>query len=139
MLDWQFSRIASPVHDLCYFLLGATTKHLRDRYLEQFIVTYYQSLSDTISLCGSDAEKLFTFDQLQQQFKQFGKFGLLTAPTVIKYTISDSIVDIDSFSENFNPTESSSETMATFNEKTQNIFKERFTDAFFDASQYGWI
>lgn len=46
LLDWQFSRYASPVTELVLYLLCSTTKELRDKHYDQFLKIYYDSLSN---------------------------------------------------------------------------------------------
>lgn len=45
MLDWQVSRIASPVLDIVYFIFSCTTKELRDAHYDDFLKTYHNTLS----------------------------------------------------------------------------------------------
>ena len=48
LIDWQFTRYASPVTDLVIFLFCSTSKELRDQHLEHFLQIYHQSLSDLL-------------------------------------------------------------------------------------------
>lgn len=45
MLDWQVSRIASPLLDVMYFIFSCTTKELRDAHYDDFLKTYHHTLS----------------------------------------------------------------------------------------------
>lgn len=45
MLDWQVSRIASPVLDILYFIFSCTTKELRDAHYDDFLKTYHNTLA----------------------------------------------------------------------------------------------
>lgn len=49
LLDWQFSRYASPVTDLVLYLFCSTTKELRDQHYEEFLKIYHASLSDLLT------------------------------------------------------------------------------------------
>lgn len=44
-LDWQVSRLASPIIDITYFVFLSTTKELRDAHYDDFLKVYHQSLS----------------------------------------------------------------------------------------------
>lgn len=54
LIDWQFSRYACPVTELVIYLLCSTTKQLRDKYYEDFLQIYYNSLSDFLMRCSDD-------------------------------------------------------------------------------------
>lgn len=49
LIDYQFSRYASPVIELVLYLLCSTTKELRDKYYDDFLNIYHKSLSDFLS------------------------------------------------------------------------------------------
>lgn len=49
LIDWQFSRYASPVTDLVLYLLCCSTKELRDQYHDEFLKIYHETLSDMIT------------------------------------------------------------------------------------------
>lgn len=48
IIDWQFSRYASPVTDLMLYLLCSTSKQLRDKHYDEFLRIYHESLSDLL-------------------------------------------------------------------------------------------
>lgn len=48
MLDFQISRYASPVTDLCYFIFCCTSGEFRQKYYEDILKVYYNSLSQLI-------------------------------------------------------------------------------------------
>lgn len=89
ILDWQFSRYASPVLDVLYHIVSSTRKSLRDRSYGDLLNIYYNSLSDTIRKLGSDPEKLFSLTDFQSELKACGKFallmGMLTLPFVFAH------------------------------------------------------
>lgn len=45
LIDWQLSRYASPVLDLVYYIFISTTRELRGRHYNNYLKTYYGSLS----------------------------------------------------------------------------------------------
>lgn len=49
LLDWQFSRYASPVTEIVIYILCSTTKELRDKHYEDFLKIYHESLTDLLS------------------------------------------------------------------------------------------
>ena len=78
------ARFGSPVIDLLYFIFSSTTKKLRDAHYEDLIQIYYDTLASTMKALGSDPEKWFTFNDMQDQFKQFGVYGVHTAVMLLQ-------------------------------------------------------
>lgn len=56
---------------------------MRDKEYNNLIGVYYESLSQTIKLLGSDPEKLFTRENLNEELKRFGNFALIVTPLFI--------------------------------------------------------
>lgn len=139
-LDWQLSRFGSPVLDLSYYFITSTTKEFRSQHYDHLIEIYYKSLNEIVRLCGSNAEQLFSWHDLQEQFKKFGKFGLVSAPMVLQTIVSDpeNINSMESLADNLN-SNSGSKDMATLNDRTERMFKERITDAIEHAIKYNWV
>lgn len=48
LLDWQLSRLSSPIIDVIYFISLCTTKELRDVHYDNFLKIYHESLSEHI-------------------------------------------------------------------------------------------
>lgn len=64
-LDWQLSRLASPIIDITYFIFLSTTKELRDTHYNDFLKIYHQSLSAHI-------QRYIYFNlKFLMEFKQF--------------------------------------------------------------------
>jgi hypothetical protein len=74
-LDWQVSRLASPVVDISYFIFCCTDAKLREA-LPSLLQIYHTTLMRHIKVLGSDGEKLFSFQQLEAHMKKYAKFGL---------------------------------------------------------------
>lgn len=117
--------------------MSSTTKELRDQYFDEFLQIYHSSATGIIRLCGSDPDELYTFNDLQNELKEFGIYGVLMAPFLLQIIVSEpkNIVDMDSYAENFGE----STEMATLDDESEPRFKKRFTDVFHDAKRYGWI
>lgn len=92
LIDWQISQWCSPAMDLSHFLFASTEKELRDKHYDELLRVYYQSLSALLRRLGSDPEKLFKFNDLQEQLRKFSYYGLIMAPLVI--TISNNFDDV---------------------------------------------
>lgn len=89
LLDWQQARAGSPALDLAYFIFTCTDKPLRDQYYDHLIREYYESLSSFLRELGSDPDKLFPFEVLQEHLKKFCVFGLFVAITILYGVISE--------------------------------------------------
>lgn len=48
LLDWQTSRVASPITDIVYFMFICTSKKLRDNHYESLLNEYHDHLSTHI-------------------------------------------------------------------------------------------
>lgn len=78
-------------------MFSSTDSELRTEYYDRFIKIYYKNFVNTLEKLGSNAEKLFTFNDLQAQLRRFGKYGLLLAPMLVQVATSDpnEIPDLD--------------------------------------------
>ncbi|XP_068896135.1 uncharacterized protein [Tenebrio molitor] len=88
-LDFQISRLASPVYDLSYFLFTCLSEDDIPNF-DEIVNVYYESLSEFLRKLGSDPDKMFPFEELQKQWKRFSLFGLTMLPAIIKICLSDS-------------------------------------------------
>lgn len=135
MVDFQLLRWTSPVIDISYFLCTSTTSDIHQRY-NDLLHIYYNSLATFLTRLGSDPRELFTFEDLQDQFQQFGKYGLIFAPILVGVMVSDSkdIIDMDSIKHD---TEANG--LVTLNEKTKILLKERMSSVIQLAINSGWV
>lgn len=100
-VDWQAGRCCSPVLDLTYAIFSSTDKSFRDQHYETLLNTYYSSLCATVRKLGSDPDKLFAFNDFQQQLREFGEYPLLfgTIAIAVRVAKADSIENLDDFAE----------------------------------------
>lgn len=127
--------------DLSYFLMSSTDKALRDRHYDEFIRIYYDNLAQTIRKCGSVPEQLFTFADLQSEFKKFGKYGVIMAPCLLQVLVSDpsNIVDMNVLANCDADDGSANKNIANLDENSLVKYKQRLSDVIADAKKYGWI
>ncbi|KAF2904036.1 hypothetical protein ILUMI_02133 [Ignelater luminosus] len=135
LLDWQLARAGSPVLDLAYFIFACTDKPLRDEHYDHLIQEYYESLSSFLHELGSDPDKLFPFEVLQEHLKKFCVFGLYMA-IMILYVINSEVEEIPDF-HNITDTE---ECMEEWRYETKNIEKyyERMRGVILDFIKFGY-
>lgn len=100
ILDWQLSRLGSPALDLSYFIFSSTDKHFRDKYYDEIIREYYNTLSSFLIELGSNPEELFPYHVLKEHLQTFSVFGLFMAVQIIYLILSDNeeIPDLHNFS-----------------------------------------
>lgn len=76
LLDFQFCRESTPVHDLSYFFYSGASKEDLDN-LESHLRTYYNSFSNFVKKLGGDPNEIFSFEVLLNEWKQNALMGVL--------------------------------------------------------------
>lgn len=127
--------VASPAIDISYYLLSSTTKELRVRY-KDLLKVYHDSMSTLLIKLGSDPTKLFPFDELENQLKRFGIYGVTMAPILLQVIVSDpkNITDMNVIDENTEVFD-----IATFDNSSRDTYRRRVSDALQDAITFEWI
>lgn len=102
-MDWQVPRYSSPVTDIVYFLFCCTSKELRDKHFDSLIKLYHSTLTDLLERfviilstnilniyvindffrLGCNPDRLFPFEALQEQFKNFGLLAVCMSALMI--------------------------------------------------------
>ncbi|XP_066154259.1 uncharacterized protein [Euwallacea fornicatus] len=103
-LDFQVSKIGSPVLDLSYHFYS-TASGSEHQYFDTLLRIYHNSLSSTIKQLGSDPDKLFPYEELIRQWKEYSLFGCLLAMLILTVALSEKedTFDIESMTdENIN-------------------------------------
>lgn len=97
-LDWQINFFGSPAVDITFNLFTSTDKVLRDKEYDNLIKLYYNSMSNTVRLLGSDPDELFTYEDLLSELKRCGIYALLLVPLVLQVLLANSS-EIPNFDE----------------------------------------
>lgn len=97
LIDWQLSQFGSPALDISSFLFCTLSPKLRNDHFDDFINCYYKAFQRTLTKLGSDAQKLFTYDNLQDQLRRFSIYAMYVAPIIIGIVTSDqnNVPDVD--------------------------------------------
>lgn len=134
-LDWQLTRYVSPSIDLTYYLFTSIDKAVRDKEYDNLLRFYYESLSKTVKLLGSDPDKLFTFDDLQDELKKYGMFTLTTAPMIIQTSLADSseMLNLNEMNDKTETENSRQELITGLNETAQSEYDRRLNEVFEDV------
>lgn len=142
LIDWQLSRYCSPVVDILYNLLAATNKEFRENYWKELIDLYYSSLSSIVRKLGSDSDKLFTYANLDNEFKKFGKFGIVFGLVIIQFllTTPENLKDLDAFTETIK--QNGKDVLFQnhgMDDSVKDIYSQSINDIITDMLEYGYI
>ncbi|XP_018563024.1 uncharacterized protein LOC108904829 [Anoplophora glabripennis] len=88
ILDWQISKLHSPVLDLSYFIYSTCSEE-QLRHFDELLDTYYSSFSVFLKDLGCDPEKLFPFCTLRRHWKKYSLHGVLLTTSFLHVTICD--------------------------------------------------
>lgn len=89
MIDFQLTREANPVHDLSYVFYSDGDKAIFDN-LNTFLRIYYESFSKILCDLGSNPTKLYSFKQLQKDWKTYSRFGVIFSLIICKIKLLNS-------------------------------------------------
>lgn len=116
---------------------------MRDRHYNQLLGIYHTNVTAVVSACGADIEKLLPFEQLHQQLRTFGRYGVVMAPILLQVIVADSsqIVDMDAMAlELSKPGGRNKEVeISKFDEASLEMYRQRLGDVIDDALRLGWI
>lgn len=136
ILDWQIIRYVSPAVDLLYNIFSSTDKAFRDKEFDNLIKLYYETLSKTVKLLGSDPEKLFSFNDLQNELKRCGNYALIMPPQVIQYALADeSSLNLEHVFDNV---DGHSDLITGLKESAQKKYEERVNGIVEDIVRLGY-
>lgn len=128
------TRLGSPALDLTYFLFSSTDRSQRSAQMQALLRDYHTACSELIGACGSDAEKLYSFEDVLQQIRLFGGHALTVAPMMIGVMVSESkdITDMDEYADAME-TGGEVEYFLKFNDKSTGDFVDRLGGVIDDA------
>lgn len=87
-LDFQLSRLGSPLLDVAYYFYSIAPKHAlvdTDRYLK----IYYKSLAESLQKFECDPDEVFPFDLIKQHWRKYSKFGLVLSAVLFRIALCD--------------------------------------------------
>lgn len=89
---------------------------------------------------GSDPEKLFSFNLMQEHLQKFGKFGFILATVVLPLLGTDkgNGLNIDGIADNTGNHEDS-QIFDSFYKNSKNKFNTRLRDVAIDMIQLGYV
>lgn len=142
LLDWQFARPMSPADDFVMYLCSSTEKPLRDQHYDEFLHIYYDSLAAIVRRCGSDPDKLFTFDDFRGTLQTYGDYGVLEAALTVSIMVTDDGVPSadgrTKSDERLEPAEEDGH-FVYFTPREEELYRKRLGDVLADARRYKWF
>lgn len=138
LLDWQILRHISPAFDVLYNIFTSTDKALRDKEYKNLVKLYYDTLAKTVELLGSNPEELFTFEDLQSEFREYGNFVLVLAPVLLSVILADTseIVNLDEMCDKV--AEGTSQQNVINGLKREAEYEQRLSDVIEDITRLGY-
>lgn len=88
-IDYQLSRIASPVTDIAYVLCFSAELEVFENRLSDILNVYYETLETSLSRMGCSIEKCFPKEVFQEHLKRCMGYGLMMGMCVIPMTYTD--------------------------------------------------
>lgn len=133
-------RYSSPALDVLYNIFTSTGKNLRDKHIEELLQAYHKSLSDMIRHLGSDPDKLFTYEDFQNELRKFGDYVLLFGPMIIRAKVADGgdLRDMDEYCAALYRGEDI-DLFKDYDDDKQAIYGKFINDAIGDFFEYGFI
>lgn len=133
-------RYASPVVDILHIIFTSTDTQFRAREYHNLIRCYYDSLSSTIRQLGSDPERVFSFDDLQNELKRCGKVAALIAPYMLRVILAQP-KDIRNYDQMNDADKEAKENKNHYqlDDGADIAFRERFSAIVADLISYGYL
>lgn len=123
--------------DLLNCIFSSTNKALRDSEYTNLLKLYYESLSKTIRMLGSNPDNLFTFENLQDEMKGCGNSALFFAPAVIAVSI-DGILNFKESFDKITNRESEQNSVCDTKTESQLQYSERLEGLLDDIVNFGY-
>lgn len=139
-MDYQTVAYASPVYDIFHNLFHSTDKALRDKEFDNLLTLYYETLSKTVRMLGSDPDELFTLANLRDELKRFGNYTLIMGPLWILET-QQQPGSHDLFTDDkFDKTDNGKNELTLFSDLRENgqEFARRINDLLEDVVRLGY-
>lgn len=139
-VDWQLGYYGPVSEDLLLNIFNSTDSQIRKNHYKHLLKTYYSSLSETVKKLGSDPNKLFTYDDLQSQFKIFGQISLMRSAPLTLNTLASAkdVEDMEKYVELIRRGENA-HLMKEFDAETKQKFIKVTNELVTDFVNYGCV
>ncbi|XP_066249751.1 uncharacterized protein JhI-26 [Euwallacea similis] len=86
-LDFQLSSLGSPIYDLSYYLYAVADEAVL-KYHDLLMQTYHHSFMSSLEELGVESFQI-TLEDLKRYWREYGCFGLILAPFILKIELSE--------------------------------------------------
>ncbi|KAI5640274.1 ecdysteroid kinase domain-containing protein [Phthorimaea operculella] len=148
IIDYQMSRINSPIADLLYAILNCTDHKTRKQHFMDWIDYYHTQLAKHLSEFDLKADYVYPRDQLDTDLKRHGKLSLATA-ALLATALSRESAEAEKFKDEMEKFDLHDEEkmmkemlesgIAYMSEKTQLVFKARLEGLIDTCLEFGLI
>lgn len=76
VIDYQLTRCASIALDISFFIYSCTSQDLREKHYMSLLKHYHENACAMIKDLGSNPDEILTFEELSNELKAYGRFGL---------------------------------------------------------------
>ncbi|KOB77008.1 Ecdysteroid 22-kinase [Operophtera brumata] len=132
MIDYQISKVSSPVCDIHYMVFNCTDYQTRKEHYIDWIDYYHDELDKNLSIFGLKANYVYPRDQLDADLKRHGKMslgqGVVLGSTLIRKTedaakLKEAMesADLDEMMKTANTENLDPETLALFKTKIEGL------------------
>lgn len=133
LLDWQNCRYCSPILDLINFFYGCNDETLRAKHYDELLSAYHKSLKELLDRLGGNTEKQFPLKALLDQFRRFGKYGIVMGSMIIPANSKgDEEIDVHSAADNV-------ELLKQMSSQGGEFIKRRLREAVMDAIHRNYL
>lgn len=87
IIDFQLVRLGSCALDISFFVYSCTTEELRQDHYEEMLQWYYEGVAHTLTQFNLDADKVFPRTLLDEEMRQFARFGVGAAMEAIPVSL----------------------------------------------------
>lgn len=137
-MDWQQARYGSLALDLLYNIFSSTDKALRDEEYVNLLRIYFESLTKTVTLLGTNIDRMFTFEELEGELKRCGNFVLIMAPVLIYGSSAHQTNDLSNTLDEELKAENGQSSMAILNVEAQLEYDRRLNEVVEDILSLGY-
>ncbi|KAI5640276.1 ecdysteroid kinase domain-containing protein [Phthorimaea operculella] len=136
MIDYQLSRVSSPVADLLYAILNCTDHKTRKQHFNDWIDYYHSELTKYLYEFDLKADYVYPRDQFDADLKRLGRMSLATASS-LAFTLSRESADAEKLKDDMEKSEFGN--IAAMSEKAQVVLKSRIEGIVDTCLEFGLI
>ena len=106
-----------------------------------FGVSIHLFFIDSNYRIGSDPEKLFPYETMQEHFRKFGRYGLILAAALLPMITTEegNKIDLDEAANDVANNQDSDVFENLISEKSRNKFNKRMRDVVIDMIRLGYV